>query len=117
MLDAALLADLRAVVGEQGLLTGERVRETASPLHGHAAQAGALVRPRSTQEVSDVLRLCYARRQPVVPLGGRTGLVDGTVTVPSDLILSVELMNRIERIDAPGRSMRVEAGVILQRAQ
>jgi FAD/FMN-containing dehydrogenase len=117
MLDAALLADLRAVVGEQGLLTGERVRETASPLHGHAAQAGALVRPRSTREVSDVLRLCHARRQSVVPLGGRTGLVDGTVTVPSDLILSVELMNRIERIDAPGRSMRVEAGVILQRVQ
>ena len=117
MLDAALLADLRAVVGEQGLLTGERVRETASPLHGPPAQAGALVRPRSTAEVSEVLRLCHGRNQPVVPLGGRTGLVDGTLTVASDLILSVELLNRIERIDAPGRSMRVEAGVILQRVQ
>jgi FAD/FMN-containing dehydrogenase len=117
MLDSGLLADLRAVVGEQGLLTGERVRESASPAHGHPAQAGALVRPRSTQEVSRVLRLCHARHQPVVPLGGRTGLVDGTVTVPSDLILSIELMNRIERIDGPGRSMRVEAGAILQRVQ
>ena len=117
MLDAALLADLKAVVGEQGLLTGERVRESASPLHGQPARAGALVRPHSTAEVSQVLRLCHARGQPVVPLGGRTGLVDGTLTVASDLILSVELLNRIERIDAPGRSMRVESGVILQRAQ
>jgi FAD/FMN-containing dehydrogenase len=117
MLDASLLAELRAAVGEQALLTGDRVRECAVDVQGHLPGATALVRPRSTQEVSSVLRLCHARGQPVVPQGGRTNLVEGTVSSPHELIVSLERMNRIERVDAPGRTMRVEAGVILQRAQ
>jgi FAD/FMN-containing dehydrogenase len=117
MLDTGLLADIRAVTGEEGLITGERVRERAADAYGHVPLATALVRPRSTEEVSAILRLCHAHRQPVVPQGGRTGLVEGTVTTAQDLILSTELLNRIERVDAPGRSMRVQAGVILQRAQ
>jgi FAD/FMN-containing dehydrogenase len=117
MLDASLLADLRAAVGEQALLTGERVRECATDVQGHVPGATALVRPRSTAEVSAVLRLCHARGQPVVPQGGRTNLVEGTVSSPDELLISLELMNRIERVDVPGRTMRVEAGVILQRAQ
>jgi len=117
MLDSTLLAELRAAVGEQGLVTGERVRECALDVQGHVPGAQALVRPRSTEQVAAVLRACHAHRQPVVPQGGRTGLVEGTVTTARELILSLELMNRIERVDAPGRSMRVESGVILQRAQ
>jgi FAD/FMN-containing dehydrogenase len=117
MLDSSLLADLRAAVGEQALLTGERVRECAVDVQGHVPGAAALVRPRSTEEVSAVLRICHARGQPVVPQGGRTNLVEGTVSSPREIILSLERMNRIERVDASGRTMRVEAGVILQRAQ
>jgi len=75
------------------------------------------VRPAQTEEVSAVLRLCHARSQPVVPQGGRTGLVEGTVTGAGDLILSLERMNRIEHTDPANRTMRVQAGVVLQRAQ
>ncbi|HUK02072.1 MAG TPA: FAD-binding oxidoreductase [Steroidobacteraceae bacterium] len=117
MLESGLLTDLRAIVGDAGLITGERVRERAIDINGHVAKATAMVRPRSTAEVSAVMRLCHARHQPVVPQGGRTGLVDGTLTSERDLILSTDLMNRIERVDVPGRTMRVESGVILQRAQ
>jgi FAD/FMN-containing dehydrogenase len=117
MLDSGLLADLRAVVGDQALLTGERVRECATDVQGHAPGAPALVRPHSTAEVAAVLRLCHARGQGVVPHGGRTNLVEGTSSSGSELIVSLERMNRIEHVDVPGRTMRVEAGVILQRAQ
>ncbi|HTX25104.1 MAG TPA: FAD-binding oxidoreductase [Steroidobacteraceae bacterium] len=117
MLDGSLLAELRAAVGEQALLTGERVRECAVDVQGHVPGAPVLVRPRSTAEVAAVLRACHARGQPVVPQGGRTNLVEGTVSSPEEIILSLERMNRIERVDVPGRTMRVEAGVILQRAQ
>ena len=117
MLESSLLADLRAAVGEHAVLTGERVRECAVDVQGHVPGAAALVRPRSTAEVSAVLRLCHDRGQPVVPQGGRTNLVEGTVSSPRELIVSLERMNRIERVDAAGRTMRVEAGVILQRAQ
>ncbi len=117
MLDSAFLADLRAIVGAEALLTGERVRECATDVQGHAPGAPALVRPHSTAEVSAILRLCHTRGQAVVPHGGRTNLVEGTATRDRELIVSLERMNRIEHVDAPGRTMRVEAGVILQRAQ
>jgi len=117
MLDGGLLADLRACVGESGLITGAEVRERAIDINGITPGATALVRPRSTEEVSQILKLCHARRQPVVPLGGRTGLVEGGATTARELILSTDLMNRIEHVDADGRTMRVQSGVILQRAQ
>jgi FAD/FMN-containing dehydrogenase len=115
MLDSGLLADLRAVVGAQALLTGERVRECATDVQGLVPGAQALVRPHSTAEVSAVLRLCHSRGQAVVPHGGRTNLVEGTATSSSEVIVSLERMNRIEHVDAAGRTMRVEAGAILQR--
>ncbi|HTY48444.1 MAG TPA: FAD-binding oxidoreductase, partial [Steroidobacteraceae bacterium] len=116
MLDPGLLADLRARVGEPGLITGERVRERLD-VNGHAPGATVLVRPRSTEEVSAVLALCHARRQNVITHGGRTGLVEGTATGERDLILSTERLDAIEDVDAAGRCMRVQSGVVLQRVQ
>ncbi len=116
MLDSGLLADLRAVVGDSGLLTGAAVQERAD-VNGHVPRASALVRPASTEQVSGVLRLCHARHQSVVTHGGRSGLVEGTATTEHELILSTERMNAIERVDVAGRTMRVQSGAILQRVQ
>ena len=116
MVDAGLIADIRAVVGDPGVITGDGVRERADVM-GHHAQATALVRPGSTEEISAVLRLCHARRQTVVTHGGRTGLVEGTATAPGDLILSTERLTAIEYTDVAGRSMRVQSGVVLQHVQ
>ena len=66
MLDAGLLADLRALVGENGLVTGAAVRERAIDINGNPPRASALVRPRTTDEVSGILKLCCARGQPEI---------------------------------------------------
>lgn len=109
--------ELKNIVGEQGLLEGAAVRERAGNLfHGHV-DAEILVRPKSTEQVSEVLRLCHARGQTVVTHGGLTGLVNGADAGHSDLVLSLEAMNSIERVDVPGRSMRAQAGVQLGRVQ
>src|SRR5262249_54792369 len=112
-----LLADLHALVGEQGVVTGERLANRVYDAHLGPIRAKVLVRPADTAQVSAVLRLCHARGQAVVPHGGLTGLVYGTVAGESEVILSLEALNHIESVDVPGRSMRVEAGVTLQRAQ
>jgi FAD/FMN-containing dehydrogenase len=112
-----LLADLRAIVGDHGLVTGERLAGRVYDEHVGSVRAEVLVRPADTSQVSAVLRLCHARGQPVVPHGGLTGLVYGGVTAQSELILSLEALNRIESVDVAGRTMRVEAGVTLQRVQ
>ncbi|MGZ6141925.1 MAG: FAD-binding oxidoreductase [Myxococcales bacterium] len=109
-MEAALLDRLREIVGDQGLLP-------ASGLSERALRAAALVRPRSTEEVSAVLRACHAARQPVVVHGGLTGLVRGTDAAPHELILSLERMDRIEEIDPVARTATVQAGVRLQVLQ
>ena len=108
-----LLTDLRATVGEQALLTGERLRERSYSKDVGEVRAQVLVRPRTTAEVASVLKLCHARGQAVVPHGGLTGLVYGASATENELILSLEAMNRIESVDVGGRTMRVEAGVTM----
>jgi FAD/FMN-containing dehydrogenase len=117
MSNSELLADLRAIVGEQGLVTGEKLEQrTYDPFAG-VIRARILVRPAESQQVAAVMQLCYARGQVVIPHGGLTGLVYGTTAGESDVILSMEAMNRIENVDVAGRTMRVQAGVTLQRTQ
>ena len=117
MPDNQFLADLRAIVGDWGVVTGDPLHaRTYDPFAGEI-RAEVLVRPRNTQQVSAVLGLCHSRSQVVVTHGGMTGLVYGTAARASDLILSLEALNQIESVDVPGRTMRVQAGVTLQRAQ
>jgi len=112
-----MLADLRAIVGENGVLTGERLASRVYDKHVGTVAARVLVRPSSTEQVSAVLRLCHSRGQPVVPHGGLTGLVYGCSARENELLLSLEALNQIESVDVAGRTMRVQAGVTLQRVQ
>src|SRR5262249_44137464 len=112
-----LLAELRDLLGEQGVLLGEQLSARVYDPQVGTVQAKVLVRPRSTTEVSGVLRLCHECGQPVVTHGGLTGLVFGGAAAEGDLILSLEALNRIESVDVAGRTMRVDAGVTLQQVQ
>jgi len=115
--DDQLSADLRALVGDWGVVTGEPLHARRYDEFAGEIRANVLVRPRNTEQVASVLRLCHSRGQTVVTHGGLTGLVYGTAASANDVILSLEALNRIESVDVPGRTMRVEAGVTLQRAQ
>ena len=117
MSQAAFKSDLKAIVGEQGMLEGAAVRERGSAIFHGRVDADILVRPRSTEQVSALLRLCHARGQSVVTHGGLTGLVQGADAGSTDIVLSLESMNAIERVDVPGRSLRAQAGAQLGRVQ
>ena len=112
-----LLADLRAIVGDGGVVTGAPLSARTYDEYAGEVRAQVLVRPKNTAQVSEILRLCHARGQTVVTHGGLSGLVYGTAATVDDLILSLEAMNQIESVDVAGRTMRVQAGVVLQRAQ
>ena len=110
-----LLQQIEAVVGPSGLLSGSRLDgRSAGIWSGHALKALALVRPASTAEVAEVMKLCHAAGQAVIPAGGMTGLAGGHESTANDIVLSTERMNRIESVDARARCMTVQAGVILQ---
>ena len=54
-----------------------------------------VLRPKTTEEVSDILRYCNSRTLAVVPQGGNTGLVGGSVPVFDEIVLSTQLMNKV----------------------
>ncbi|MBB4633349.1 FAD-binding oxidoreductase [Sphingosinicella soli] len=109
------LEQIRAVVGDGGLITGEDVAARPADWLGRSCvEAKAIVRPRSTQEVSEVMKLCYAAKQTIVPAGGLTGLVHGQLSRPEDIQVSFERMRAIESIDPVGRTITVQSGVPLQ---
>jgi len=108
-----LVADLAALLGPAHVLTGPDLAAYCSDWTGHyTARPLAVARPADTGEVAACLRLASAHRVPVVPVGGRTGLVGGAMTT-GGLMLSLERMNRIREIRAPARIAIVEAGVVL----
>ena len=55
----------------------------------------AIVFPRSTDEVSRLLKLCNTHDVKVVPSGGRTGLAAGAMAANGELVVSLKRMNRI----------------------
>ncbi|MEA5159533.1 FAD-linked oxidase C-terminal domain-containing protein [Cereibacter johrii] len=70
----------------------------------------AAVLPRSTAEVSAVLRICHEERVPVVPRGSGTSLAGGALPTADCVILGVARMNRVLETDYADRFIRVETG-------
>ena len=70
--------------------------------------------PETTQQVSDIMKVCYEKELPVVVHGGLTNLVGSTETNGDEVVLSTERLNNIEEVDTASRTMTVQAGVILE---
>ena len=76
-----------------------------------------MLKPQSTEEVSALLTYCNERKLAVVPQGGRTGLVGGSVPVHDEVIINTQRMNRIIGFDESYGIVSAEAGCILSDVQ
>jgi FAD/FMN-containing dehydrogenase len=85
----------------------------------YTGTAECVVRPGSTAEVSQVVALCAREGVAIVPQGGNTGLVGGSVPTGRgrEVVLSLSRMNRIRRLDALDNTLTVEAGCVLAAVQ
>lgn len=81
----------------------------------YQGKALAIALPGSTQEVASVVRLCMAHGVTIVPQGGNTSLVGGSVpdNTARQLVLSLRRLNRVRSVDPSNLSMTVEAGCLL----
>ena len=77
----------------------------------------ALLRPKTTGQISKMLQICNEFDQPVVPHGGLTNVVGGVATKPGEIALSLERMNQIEEINVQDKTVTVQAGVVLSDLQ
>lgn len=74
----------------------------------------AVAFPRSTEEVSKLLKMCSEQKIAVVPSGGRTGLSGGAMATNGELVLSLTKMNKIGKVDLLSLSVHVEAGAVTE---
>ncbi|HEX2404910.1 MAG TPA: FAD-binding oxidoreductase, partial [Acidimicrobiia bacterium] len=117
--EAAVLSALRGVVGQSHVLTepdmvAGYVRDWTGRWTG---QTAAVVRPGSAAEVEEVVRICHESRLAVVPQGGNTGLVGGSVPHREEVVLSLRRLDRVGPIDPALLSVTVGAGVTVGALQ
>jgi FAD/FMN-containing dehydrogenase len=74
----------------------------------------AVVFPRTTDEVSRILKLCSEHGLAVVPSGGRTGLAGGAVASRGEVVLSLDRMKRMDSVDTLAQTVRVQAGAVTE---
>ena len=115
---SSLIEELRAIVGERGLLLGpDASMRSCDPFREVTPALAAIVRPGSTMELSSVMALCTRWKRPVVIQGGRTGVVGGAYARDGDFVISLERMNAIEGIDPIGQVAVVQAGATMEAVQ
>jgi FAD/FMN-containing dehydrogenase len=85
----------------------------------YSGPAECVVRPGSTEEVARVVSLCAREGLAVVPQGGNTGLVGGSVPTGTrrEIVLALGRMNRIRSLDLLNDTATVEAGCVLAAVQ
>ena len=120
-LPAPLLSAITAIVGAPNALTAPAdtapyVTEWRNLWHGTTP---LVLRPRSTAEVSAILKIANENALPIIPQCGNTGLVGAQVPDASgtEIILSLARMNAIRGVDAEGYTLTAEAGVTLRAVQ
>ena len=82
----------------------------------YRGQTQVVLKPRSTAEISDILAYCNRRSLAIVPQGGNTGLVGGSVPVFDEIVISLAAMNSIRNFDPVSGILVLDAGVILEVA-
>ncbi|HUE45418.1 MAG TPA: FAD-binding oxidoreductase, partial [Aestuariivirgaceae bacterium] len=119
MPDDSLVAALRGAVSDRHCLTDAALRASYQTdwtrrFHGEAL---AVVRPGMVHEVAAVLRACASAGVGVVPQGGNTGLVGGSVPRGGEVVLSLLRLNEIGAVDVAAGEVTVGAGATLAVVQ
>jgi glycolate oxidase len=114
MISPACLQELEAIVGRDGLISGEQellVYECdAYTLEKHLPSV--VVLPRTTEQVAAVVKLCAKHKLPVIPRGAGTSLSGAVLAVTGGVMIALTRMNRVLSIDYRNRRALVEAGCV-----
>jgi len=117
----SFIEEIQAIVGPAGLITSpiEIAPYATDWRKRYLGKAAAVVRPASTAEVAEVVRVCAGSRTAIVPQGGNTGLCGAATPDASgtQIVLNLSRMNRVREVDARNNTMTAEAGCVLANLQ
>ncbi len=110
---AAILAGLAAILPSEALIESDDERRAfeTDGLTAYRQVPLAVVLPRTTEEVSRVMRFLHEQGVKVVPRGAGTSLCGGAIPQPDAVVVGIGKMSKILDIDFANRTARVEAGV------
>jgi FAD/FMN-containing dehydrogenase len=115
------LARFAAVVGERYAITdpAEMTGYLTETRGIWVGKSPLVLRPASTDEVSRILAIAHETETAIVPQSGNTGLVGGQIPFQNgeEVVLSLDRMTRIRKVDAVNYTITVDAGVILKTVQ
>ena len=118
MLNPDVLEKLGSIVGK------ERVKTSKEDLLTYAYDAyvmeylpEAVVFPKSTQEVSQIMKMASTHKIPVTPRGAGSGLGGGSLAKRGGIVLCFTMMNRILEVNTANRYVVVEPGVVISELQ
>ena len=103
------------IVGIEHVLTDDLESYATDWTERFVGRPSCVVRPANTSEVSRVMRLCSKFNIAVVPQGGNTGLVGGTVADEGHVIVSTRRLNSLGPVDAASQQISVGAGVTVEQ--
>src|SRR3954447_26587579 len=113
------LQRLIAVVGEKNAIT-DKDKQTPYLVEFRALWTGhtpVVLRPGSTAEVAEIMKIANETSTAIIPQGGNTGLVGGQIPHNGEVVLSLNRMDKVREIDPVSNTITCEAGVTLQRAR
>ncbi|CCH43365.1 D-lactate dehydrogenase [cytochrome] 2,mitochondrial [Wickerhamomyces ciferrii] len=82
----------------------------------YRGQSKLTLKPKTTEQVSQILKYANERKLAIVPQGGNTGLVGGSVPVFDEIVLNVSNLNQIRSFDSTSGILKTDAGVVLEVA-
>lgn len=116
MTDSHLNA-LQKLVDEKGFITQDKAAYDTGA-RGDMGKSLCVLRPTTSEQVSDIIRYCAKHKLHIIPQSGNTGLVGGSITDESgaQILVSMERMNTIHEIDPANLSIHAGAGTRLSTA-
>ncbi|WP_175987819.1 glycolate oxidase subunit GlcD [Bacillus sp. Marseille-Q1617] len=114
MISSSLKKQFIELVGEENYRdsSAERLVYSYDATPNFQSMPDAVIVPRNTREVSDIVKLCNEHRLPIVPRGSGTNLCAGTCPTEGGLVLLFTHMNRILEVDEENLTVTVQPGVV-----
>jgi FAD/FMN-containing dehydrogenase len=109
----------RSTCGDSGVLTDQDDLEKYNEdwLGKWKGNSSVALLPSSTEQVSQLLAYCNERRLAVVPQGGNTGLVGGSIPLFDEVVISTARMTAVRKFDPISGVITADAGVVLQQLE
>ena len=112
-MDQSIIDQIEKVVGKEGYSVEPAVLYTygfdASIFHN---TPDIVVQPRTTEQVSEVMKIAYANKIPVTPRGAGTGLCGSAVPIKGGIVMAMQRMNKVKKVSVADLWVDVEAGCV-----